>query len=141
MPNLEHLFSFAGAVVTPIWLLLIFVPRWKWTQRFATLLVPLLLAPLYGFLLVHLPSIHGGGFGSLAEVARLFASPEVLLAGWIHYLISDLFTGAWESRDALRLGLPRWIVALCLVLTFLFGPLGLLLYLLVRFVARKQLDL
>lgn len=139
MPNLERLFSLAGAVVTPGWLLLIFVPRWKWSQRFTTLLVPTLLAPLYGFLLIHAPHIEGGGFATLAQVGRLFASPEILLAGWVHYLMIDLFTGAWEARDAVQLGLPRWVVAPCLLVTFLFGPLGLLLYLVLRLVMRKRL--
>ena len=43
-----------------------------------------------------------GGFGSLADVATLFGKPELLLAGWIHYLAFDLFIGAWEVRDAQR---------------------------------------
>ena len=140
MTGLEHLFSLAGSIVTPVWLLLMVAPQWKWSQRLATFAVPLLLAPLYGYLLRHAPSVAGGGFGSLAQVARLFASPEILLAGWVHYLVSDLFTGAWEARDAVRLGLSRWLVAPCLVLTFLFGPLGLLLYLLLRLVLRGQVS-
>jgi sorbitol-specific phosphotransferase system component IIC len=55
-----------------------------------------------------------------------------------HYLAFDLFTGAWEARDAVRLGISRWAVLPCLVLTFLFGPMGLALYLLVKLAMRKS---
>jgi hypothetical protein len=140
MPNLNHIFSIAGDLVLPVWLLLIFAPRWRWTQRLAALVVPLLLAAVYAALVLHGGRVQGGGFGSLAQVARLFTSQDLLLAGWIHYLAFDLFTGAWQSRDALRLGLSRWLVAPCLVLTFLFGPVGLALYLLLRLTLRKELD-
>jgi hypothetical protein len=140
MPDLNQLFSIAGDIVLPAWILLIFVPRWRWTQRLATFVVPLLLAGIYGALLIHGGRVKGGGFSSLDQVARLFSSRDLLLAGWIHYLAFDLFTGAWVTRDALRLGLSRWIVAPCLVLTFLFGPLGLALYLLLRLALRKELE-
>jgi type II secretory pathway component PulL len=51
----------------------------------------------------------------------------------------DLFTGAWEAREAVRLGISRWVVLPCLVLTFLFGPLGLALFLLVKLAMRRSL--
>ena len=63
---------------------------------------------------------------------KLFADPWLLLAGWVHYLVFDLFLGAWEVRDAQRLRIPHLLVVPCLVLTFLFGPVGLLLYGIVR---------
>lgn len=53
----------------------------------------------------------------------------LLLAGWVHYLAFDLFIGSWEVRDAQRHGLSHLLVVPCLALTFLFGPVGLLLYL------------
>jgi hypothetical protein len=144
IPNLpipdvfDKLFSIAGGLVLPVWLLLIFVPRWQWTQRLATFIVPLLLGVIYVGLLAtaHFPA--GGGFNSLAQVALLFSVRQALLAGWIHYLAFDLFTGAWEARDARRLRISRWLVAPCLLLTFLFGPLGLGLYLLLRAGLRKK---
>lgn len=138
MPTLDRLFGLAGNLVTPVWLLLIVAPKWRWTQRLATFVVPLLLAGLYGFLLLHGLPLKGSGFGTLAQIARLFAVPQVLLAGWVHYLAFDLFTGSWEARDAARLGISRWLVAPCLVLTFLLGPLGLALYLLLRLMLRKE---
>jgi hypothetical protein len=71
-------------------------------------------------------------------VSVLFRSPYALLAGWIHYLAFDLFTGAWEARDAAQAGISRWLVAPCLLLTFLFGPAGLALYLLLRLTVLRK---
>lgn len=137
--NLQRWFSIAGDIVLPCWLLLLFVPRWRWTQRLATFAAPLLLATLYIFLLVTAPPAPGGGFNSLAQVRVLFSVDKALLAGWVHYLAFDLFTGAWETRDAARLNISPWLVAPCLLLTFLFGPVGLALYLLLRLALRREL--
>lgn len=92
--------------------------------------VPLLLAALYATLLgLAWPGWpEGGGFGSLAGVARLFADPLLLLAGWVHYLAFDLLVGAWIAEEVPRRGLPRWLLVPALPLTFLFGPLGLLAF-------------
>jgi hypothetical protein len=73
-----------------------------------------------------------GSFSSLSGVAQLFADPWLLLAGWTHYLAFDLFVGAWEVRDARDRGISHLAVLPCLLLTFLFGPAGWLLYLGVR---------
>jgi hypothetical protein len=68
-------------------------------------------------------------------VSALFSNPWVLLAGWTHYLAFDLFIGGWEVRDAQRRGIPHLFIVPALVLTFLFGPAGLLLYLAIRSLA------
>ena len=61
-----------------------------------------------------------------------FETPGLLLAGWLHYLAFDLFVGAWEVRTARAEGIPHLLVVPALILTFLFGPAGLLLFLVLR---------
>lgn len=138
--TLETLFKIAGDIVLPAWILLLAAPGWRWTQRIATFVVPLLLAGLYLWLLTSSQPPAGAGFNSLAQVRILFSAPQALLAGWIHYLVFDLFTGAWQAREAARLRISRWFVAPCLILTFFFGPVGLALFLLIRFGMRRELE-
>lgn len=69
---------------------------------------------------------------SLEGVRAFFASGELLLLGWIHYLCFDLFVGSWEVEEGARLGIPKRTLIACLILTFLLGPLGLLAFLVAR---------
>jgi hypothetical protein len=102
--------------------------------------IPGTLSCIYLVLFVFHAADARGGFSSLAAVAELFSNQWLLLAGWVHYLAFDLFVGTWETRDAVARGLSRWIVAPCLLLTFLFGPIGWLAYHVARSTrARAQL--
>src|SRR3954447_20847659 len=102
-------------------------------------LVPLALALVYAFLIPLHWRESEGSFSTLPGVAALFANRWLLLAGWIHYLAFDLFIGNWEVRDAMRNRIPHWAVIPCLVLTFLFGPAGLLSYFVLRLAMRRKL--
>lgn len=132
----DVLFSLANSVAMLGWALLVLAPRWHVTQRLVLSgALPLLLAVAYALLIgSRYIGPHGseGGFSSLAGVAALFRNPWALLAGWVHYLCFDLCLGIWESLDARRRGVPHLLLVPCLLLTFLFGPVGLLLYSLVR---------
>ena len=128
--NSEQLFAVANATVLVAWILLIALPRWHWiAEVLCARLVPALLAVLYVALIGANWMRSEGGFSTLADVSLLFSNPWVLLAGWVHYLAFDLFVGSWEVRDARTRGIRHWLVVPCLVLTFLFGPAGWLLYL------------
>ncbi len=128
----DQLFSICNLIVLPGWLMLVIAPRWRWTQRIAAVALPLALAAVYLTLLVMHFGKSGGGFGSLAQVSKLFENPFLLLAGWIHYLAFDLFTGSWLVRDSARLRIVHAYVVPCLLLTFMFGPVGLLTWFLIR---------
>ena len=90
--------------------------------------VPLCLVYLL-FLLTHLKAIPTDAGYTLAAVARAFDRPVLLLAGWIHYLVLDLWVGSWEAEHAETAGVPYALLLLCLFATMMIGPLGLLLYL------------
>lgn len=124
----EQLFSILNLIAMAAWLMLVCLPRVRWTTTVVPIAVPLLLAVVYAGLLAATWSTSEGGFSSLAGVSALFSNPWVLLAGWTHYLAFDLFIGGWEVRDAQRRGIPHLFVVPALMLTFLFGPVGLLLY-------------
>jgi Domain of unknown function (DUF4281) len=131
----EQLFSILNMATVAAWLALVFLPRVRWTATVIPVLMPCLLALVYVILVASTLTHSEGGFSSLAGVRALFDNPWLLLAGWTHYLAFDLFIGGWEVRDAQRRGVPHLLIVPALVLTFLFGPAGLLLYLAIRWFA------
>lgn len=125
---LETIFSTCSSLAVVGWAALIFLPRQRHAHLLAAVIIPLAIAVVYLVLIVQHFGRSPGGFGSLSDVALLFSNPAALLAGWVHYLAFDLFIGAWETRDAQRVGVPHLLLVPCLVLTFMFGPIGLLGY-------------
>lgn len=114
-------------------------PRWTWTRKLVLSgLYPLALGLVYLCIIVTTFSFDEGDFGSLAGVTRLFENPYALTAGWIHYLAFDMFIGAWEVTDSQKHNIAHWKVIPCLVLTFMFGPIGLIAYFLVRFLKTRM---
>lgn len=122
------------------WALLVFAPRWRWTQLLVhATLGALCLLHAVGVLTVPVP--EGANAVSLAGAMRLHSEPWMALTAWVHYLAFDLFVGAWVARDAQRHRIPHLAVAPCIVLTLMFGPTGALLYLLLRGVMRRVVTL
>ena len=126
---LESVFSVANTTALLSWVVLILLPRARALRRLVQVLAVgglcltyAVLIPLFFF------SVPGGGFSTLVAVQRLFEVPEVALAGWIHYLAFDLFVGLWIAQRADAMGLSRWLQAPVLVVTFMFGPIGLMLF-------------
>lgn len=104
----------------------------------APVIAPLMISILYVWLMgSHFPlAPESANFASLAGVGAFFTVPELLLAGWIHYLAFDLFVGAWEVKDAQANGIRHLAVIPCLVATLMAGPGGLLLYWIVKLAYR-----
>ncbi|PQB06081.1 ABA4-like family protein [Aureitalea marina] len=128
--NHETVFSLAGTLVLPMWLLLVIAPYWKFTQFLIRYkIIPLILSVLYAIYLSL--AIQGGSgldFGSLAAVMELFTIKDALLAGWIHYLAFDLLIGMWMVTKNRELKIHPILMAPCLATTFMMGPVGFLLF-------------
>lgn len=125
----ELVFSMTSTAAALAWLLLVLLPGRTWvTRAVAGFAVPAALAAVYVVLIAVHWGGSQGGYSTLAEVAQLFANPWVLLAGWIHYLCFDTLVACWEVRDARERGMPHLLAVPCLLLTFMFGPAGWLLY-------------
>jgi apolipoprotein N-acyltransferase len=139
--DMERLFEWSSTAVLPFWLLMILLPRARVTERVmrapvASVLLALLYAalvlPRMGTLLPLLarPELPG--------VAALLGTPEGATIGWVHFLAFDLFVGRWAYLDSRERGVSAWAMAPVLLLTLLFGPLGLLAYLGVRALAGQR---
>ncbi|MEM9573209.1 MAG: ABA4-like family protein [Pseudomonadota bacterium] len=138
-------FSIINLMVMPAWALLIFLPRAKITRAVVhSMIYPVLFGAIYGTLLIG--SLFFGlsdpdaGF-TFTGVQALFDHPNGVIVGWSHYLVFDLFVGAWLARDAQRQTIAHWQTIPCLIGSFIFGPVGLLLYALVRLLNGKGFSL
>ncbi len=131
--DFELIFSFAGMMAMTGWLVLLFSPLMpQWSDRISGYLIPVALAVGYTVIMIFFPAQNSGGFGSFAEVKQLFTSSNALMAGWIHFLAFDLVVGAWICREARKQDIKFWMVVPCLPVTFMFGPVGFLLFFVVR---------
>lgn len=125
----DQIFPVVNFIAVGCWLLLAARPGRHWPAVAAGVAVPAGLSAIYvAIVAITVPGAEGG-FSSLQDVALLFTNPWLLLAGWIHYLAFDLLVGSWEANDARARGIPHVLLLPCLLLTFLFGPAGWLLYL------------
>jgi hypothetical protein len=124
--------------VMPFWALLIFLPFLKITDvAVHSVFAPIVLGVTYTWLLANvmsgvIPMPDGAGFASLDALMKTFSVKEAVVAGWAHYIVFDLFVGAWIARDAQRAGISPFLVAPALLLTFVVGPIGLLSYVMLR---------
>ena len=127
--NPDTIFQFANPLALAGWVALLASP-WlpALADRIAGTVVPALLSVAYAGLVLAFWNRAEGGFDTLDNVALLFETRELLLAGWLHYLAFDLFVGAWIVRTARAEAIPFLAALPCLPLTFLFGPAGFLAF-------------
>ena len=143
--SMDLIFSLANYSVMPFWALLIFVPQHRVTEMLVhSGVAPLLLGLTYtGFMIngMMVGGPEGAGMGSLEALMIGFSDPQAVVTGWVHYLAFDLFVGAWQVRDARRVGIPHLAIIIPVLLTFAAGPLGLLIYLVMRWFWKKRFTL
>jgi hypothetical protein len=129
---MDQVFSASGLLVMPLWLLMVFVPRWSvtvWLMRSPLVVLPAAL--LYAALIVPslvdvLPSLARPELG---PIAALLGTPAGATIAWVHFLAFDLFVGRWVYLDARERGISSWLVSPVLVIVLMVGPLGLATYL------------
>lgn len=152
----SKLFEITNITVLPAWLLLVFFPR----SRVTSIIVKVILiahAFLYFTLLMMLfanvkaintvddislvasnlnfDSVKKlmSSFGSLEQIAAGFSNVEAAYLGWVHYLVMDLAVARYIVSDSEGI-MTHLLVIPCLFFTLMFGPCGLLLYFIVKFV-------
>jgi Domain of unknown function (DUF4281) len=138
----DAIFEWTNRYALLCWAVLAFAPRREQIIPYLFYAGCGLLALTYAGLIVPLMTglIGDGGpigrpspdFTTLAGVMALFDSPGGATIGWIHYLAFDLFVGIWAARNADRRGINRIIQVPVLFFILMVGPLGLVLYLILR---------
>ncbi len=132
-------FSIAGMIAMPMWILMIFLPKWKVTRFLIDFkIIPLILSVIYAIYIFKALQIGGMmDFGSLKSVMALFTEENAVLAGWVHYLAFDLVLGMWMLDQNKTLEIHPVIMAPCLFGTFMFGPIGFLAFMSIKTFKQK----
>ena len=136
----DSVFQICSSIAMLGWIVLLLLsPFWAGVDKFLIGVIITLFAIVYGWLIfqVFTPGDFQK-FGSLNGVMELFTNRTTVTAGWVHYLAFDLMVGIWEKKNSIKYNIPHLLIVPCLLLTFMLGPLGLLLYLLIRFIKTKQ---
>ena len=143
-----NIYLWTNFCILPFWFLIIILPNSKITQFFVnSIILPLILGVTYAYIIYQAVLLDDPASDilklhlNLDNLYTIFSTEGFLLAFWIHFLALNLFLGSWLSRDAFRYNIPRKLAAIPLVLIYLTGPLGLVLYWLFRTFYAKRLTL
>jgi Domain of unknown function (DUF4281) len=139
--NASAIFSFGNSLVLLGWIFLIFLPNWKHTQAFVLNGMIVLFSLIYAFLILKdIGDFKADSFSTLANVKALFQNDNAVAAGWFHYLAFDLFVGSYIVRKSRELGISRWLYTVALPFTFMFGPIGYLIFFMIKMLKTKKFD-
>ena len=142
----ENIYLWTNFGVLPFWAMLILIPNSRLTQIFVnSVILPLILATAYIYVIYQTILLEENLFEtfklylSFDNLYTIFAVESFLLAFWLHFIALNLFLGSWVSRDGVKYIIPKSVVFVPLVLIYFFGPLGLVIYWMVRIFYSKKL--
>ena len=144
--TVENIYLWTNFGVLPFWLMLIILPGSKFTQILInSVILPLILSSAYIYILYQAILLEEPIFymfklySSLDDLYTIFATESFLLVFWLHFVSINLFLGSWVSRDGVKYNIPRGLVFTPLILVYFMGPLGLVLYWIIRVFYAKRL--
>ena len=142
----EATYLWATFGILPFWAMLIIIPNSKITQIFInSVILPLILASAYCYTIYQTILLDEPIFEvfklylSLDNLYTIFATEGFLLVFWLHFLALNLFLGLWVARDGVKYSIPRSLIFIPLILIYFLGPVGLVLYWLIRVFYAKKL--
>ena len=144
----DMLYLWINIGVLPFWLLIIFFPKSHLCKYLATSILPIfLLSGAYGFILY---KAYLGSFDfdnnfslylGLGNVSELFTDDYYLLMFWTHFVAINLFVGGWILSDSKRFSVNKILLSIPLVLTYFIGPIGLIIYWIIKIFYSKKFGL
>ena len=144
----ENIYVWTSFGILPFWVMLIIIPNSKVTQFFVnSIILPLILSTAYVYVIYQTILLDEPIFYifrlylSLDNLYTVFATESFLLIFWLHFVALNLFLGSWVSRDGIKYNMSRGLIFIPLVLIYFTGPLGFVLYWLIRVFYAKRLAL
>mgnify|MGYP001218446445 FL=1 len=146
--TIEILYFWINLGVLPFWLILIFFPQSNLSRYFVTSIFPILLLSIAYIFMIYKSYLSSYEFLTnfdlylnISNLSNLFSNETFLILFWIHFISINLFTGGWIVKDSQKFGINKIILFLPLIITYLIGPLGLLIYWLIRIFYAKSISL
>ena len=108
----DNFYSYASVLIFVPWALLIFAPRWRFTEpvAFGSALLLSLAAAWFTFNFLS-NGENDGSLLTLEGLKNLFRSQSMILTGWFNYLSFCLLVGIWQVHDARQEKIPHFAVA------------------------------
>ena len=146
--RLDMLYLWVNIGVLPFWFLIIFFPQSQLCRYFATSILPILLLSCAYIFALYKSYLNTYDFISnfelylsISNLSNLFSNNLFLILFWIHFVSINLFIGGWMVRDSQKLLINKILVSFPLIITYLIGPLGVLIYWLIRIFYAKSINL
>ena len=146
--TLEMVYLWLNLGILPFWLILIIFPSSQICRVFITSIFPVFILSLaYSYLLyiVYLDSYNFLQnfklYLGLSELSNLFENRSFLILFWVHFLAMNLFCGGWIVKDSTMFNMNKFLVSLPLIITYLIGPVGIMLYWIIRLFYAKRINL
>ena len=146
--TIETLYMWINLGVLPFWFILIVFPQSHLSRIFVTSIFPFfILSVVYIFILYKSYLIgydFDGNFSlylGLSELSRLFEDHLYIMIFWTHFIAINLFIGGWIVKDSQKFSINKILMAVPLIVTYLIGPIGLLLYWIIRIFYAKRISL
>ena len=144
----ENIYMWTNFGILPFWIMLLVNPNSKVTQFFVnSIILPLFLSAAYIYVVYQIILLDEPisdiirFYLSLDSLYTVFSSESFLLIFWLHFVALNLFLGSWISRDGIKYNMKRSLIFVPLILVYFAGPLGLVLYWIIRVFYAKKLGL
>ena len=146
--TIEILYMWINLGVLPFWFILIVFPQSHLSRIFVASIFPFfILSGIYIFILYKSYLIgydFNGNFTlylGLSELSRLFEDHLYIMIFWTHFIAINLFIGGWIVKDSQKFSINKVLMAVPLIVTYLIGPIGLILYWIIRIFYAKRISL
>ena len=146
--NIETLYYWVNFGVLPFWLMLLFFPQSSFCKYFVTSIFPILILSGTYLFILYKSYLNNFDFDNnfnlyfgINETSELFSNKYFLMMFWIHFVSINLFVGGWIVRDSQKFLINKILLVIPLLTTYLVGPLGILIYWLIRIFYAKSIKL
>ena len=146
--TVEMVYLWLNIGILPFWFTLIIFPQSRISRVFITSVFPIFVLSLVYIYLLYIAYLDSYDFFQnfklylgLNEVSNLFENQIFLILFWVHFLAINLFCGGWIVNDSQMLSMNKFLVSFPLIITYLIGPIGIVIYWVIRIFYAKRIRL